>query len=118
MVSQLAMSAEDNAIDWDWGQQFVSAGYHQQNDLKDNKMHQVRIGTAMKFRDLNRLPYLGAKALVDGISPEKLNSLDHLPSSEKAEIQQKQKKSLDNRHYMNKLIQKQGQVDFLTTQQE
>jgi len=27
-------------------------------------MHQVRIGTAMKHRDLNRLPYLGAKSLV------------------------------------------------------
>lgn len=56
------MNAQENAVDWDWGQQFISAGYRESNDLKDNKMHYVRISTSMKQRDLNRLPYLGAQA--------------------------------------------------------
>jgi len=86
-------SQNDEVLDWEWGQLFLSADFDKKASSVDrNIMNYVRIGSSMHDRDPNRLPYLGAK---------------FLKASQK-------KSDKDSRHYMNLLLnERRVPTDFL-----
>lgn len=135
LVVQLNLSVDTDVKDWDWGLKFNVAGYKEdRSDLKaENRMFQVRLGTAMKDKDSKRLPYLGKKALKTD-NPKKNDKIPDkeaakkeskdggtiVEESEAEEVAPKVKnnpkfKRLEdaNKHFRNVIIREKRTLDYL-----